>query len=472
MASNNKRDRDYSLQNWGNSHNASTGTATTSTTAQDNKAPRPPPAKRSRRTPLQEAKVIESVTETNTTTETTAAAVDDGVLQRIKKCIEKANHPNTNEAEAKAALFLSTKLMSQNNIDMMDVLQADGQEDQLQQHAGKSVVAIRSAREEGRSVKNEGFVGTLVHAMKVFFDCKAFSTRRLWSIDWTFYGIAQNTTAAALAFEMVYNRIAEWACDHKGGTTAYSYCVGVADGLYSIAKNEKRAEKERAKMEEDQAFKADEERARLQRQQEQERLDLSGQWGSTTTTLEHGAEEGDQPGDAYLGQGEFADDASEDDHESGFGEPGKLGFGLDNLGHMDLGLDFSNEDVKVDFSQADGDLINILGDLDEEIQKLVKPEPSDDDQQNSGIAPHIPDEEVKTEPTTNDTDMPVSVWSSEMQLVQFRETANKVADEFLQRENIKLHRRSSRTTAARDRDAFRQGRKDSKKIDVRQRRLE
>jgi hypothetical protein len=46
--------------------------------------------------------------------------------------------------------------------------------------------------------------------MEVFFDCKSYSTARPWSIEWTFYGIAPNTVAAAIAFEMAHNLILEW----------------------------------------------------------------------------------------------------------------------------------------------------------------------------------------------------------------------------------------------------------------------
>jgi len=47
--------------------------------------------------------------------------------------------------------------------------------------------------------------------MQIFFDCKSYSTRKYTSVEWTFYGIAENTIAAAMAFEMAYNLIIEWA---------------------------------------------------------------------------------------------------------------------------------------------------------------------------------------------------------------------------------------------------------------------
>ena len=45
--------------------------------------------------------------------QTSASGVDDYILESIKKCLDRPNHPITPELEAKAALFLSSRLMSQ-----------------------------------------------------------------------------------------------------------------------------------------------------------------------------------------------------------------------------------------------------------------------------------------------------------------------------------------------------------------------
>jgi hypothetical protein len=92
------------------------------------------------------------------------------------------------------------------------------------------------------NVFNLGFTGTLASAMCVFFDCKCYSTGKPSSFEWTFYGIASNTAAAAMAFEMTYNLILNWSMLKKGRSIKSSYNTGVADGLYDLAQEEKREE--------------------------------------------------------------------------------------------------------------------------------------------------------------------------------------------------------------------------------------
>lgn len=42
--------------------------------------------------------------------------VEQRILDRIKKCLQRANHPNTPEAEAKAAWRMASRLMVQYNV--------------------------------------------------------------------------------------------------------------------------------------------------------------------------------------------------------------------------------------------------------------------------------------------------------------------------------------------------------------------
>jgi hypothetical protein len=70
---------------------------------------------------------------------------------------------------------------------------------------GESVVAVTPV--EGKAVLNYGFTRTLAHAMGVFFDCKSYHGTRIRSQEYVFYGIANNTASAAMAFEICYNLI-------------------------------------------------------------------------------------------------------------------------------------------------------------------------------------------------------------------------------------------------------------------------
>jgi hypothetical protein len=64
-----------------------------------------------------------------------------------------------------------------------------------------------------------------------------------------------------------------------------------------------------------------------------------------------------------------------------------------------------------------------------------------------------------------------SKWASHMQLVTFRAIATKIADEYLEDKGVKLRNRLARSTVIRDRNAYSQGVRDSKKIDMHRKRL-
>lgn len=193
--------------------------------------PRHARAKKSTRKPLQKANVIKKACELP---ERRAPTVDKNVLDKIQKCLSRAYHANTTEAEAKAALFVSQKLMSQHNVTQADVITDDDNRNKAH-YGGRSVVVIKSQACLFKRVVKEAFVGPVARAMCTIFDCKHFSTDYGSSIHWTFFGIAQNTVAAAMGFEMAHNKILEWACAYKGGNPTFSYRMGVADGLVAIA---------------------------------------------------------------------------------------------------------------------------------------------------------------------------------------------------------------------------------------------
>ncbi|KAK4497784.1 hypothetical protein PRZ48_010437 [Zasmidium cellare] len=61
-------------------------------------------------------------------------------------------------------------------------------------------------------------------------------------------------------------------------------------------------------------------------------------------------------------------------------------------------------------------------------------------------------------------------WKSHMQLIQFRETTEKIAEDYLTDQGIKLHKGRKRS-GVKDWAAFKKGQKDSKKIDVRRKNI-
>jgi polyhydroxyalkanoate synthesis regulator phasin len=196
--------------------------------------------------------------------------VEANILARIRKCLDRANHPTTPENEAKAALHMSSRLMAQYNVTQADVLAQTVDSEQQKQYAGQSRVSITCTRGPFAKVISQTWVQRVAGAMEVFFDCKTYSTAGAWSIDWTFYGIAPNTVAAAIAFEMAHNLILEWAREKKG--VINSYCLGVGQGLLEMAKEDKRREEREARKREQDTLSARLKEEELQRQKELDRL--------------------------------------------------------------------------------------------------------------------------------------------------------------------------------------------------------
>lgn len=121
----------------------------------------------------------------------------------------------TGEHEARQALRLSTRLLSQANLTQADVI-AQETEKERQQRAGSSQVAIRHYEE--KRINMESWSSSLAGAVKIFFDVQCYTETRRQNdprIVWVFYGLSANTVAAALAFEMVYNQALHWAKANK-----------------------------------------------------------------------------------------------------------------------------------------------------------------------------------------------------------------------------------------------------------------
>ncbi|CRG84243.1 hypothetical protein PISL3812_01555 [Talaromyces islandicus] len=447
--------------------------------------------------------------------------VQDAVLSRLRKCLDRANHPNANESEASAALVIANRIMQQHNITQADILAQDEDEandsetKSPSQYSGSSIVAIYSTRDSNHVVR-EGFVGNAVSAITTFFDCKSYSTKFDFpkpSIEWTFYGIAENTAAAAIAFEMVYNLIVDWARNHRGRSASYSYCNGVADGLYRTAVKEKDLEKERARQEETTA---------REREQQEQRLRESSQLNQPKRP-------------DYDCHGVAGEDLYNTADERGQGS-----HWVDEEHDSDGDIEPENHGIRPQFNQEGIDCIDLTMDLDDAINQILKKEEDrpaetkikreefdymdltvDDDgqqphnvKQEPGIKEemtetvdltsdaagrHIKSEpdptvekaeetnnvhdhhqELKSENADNhpkvDTGTPMghleTAWKSEMQLIRFRETAENIAQSFLEQNNIKLRNVKKRKASIKDHGSYKKGKEDSKKINVRQRRIQ
>ncbi|CAO2651687.1 Nn.00g042570.m01.CDS01 [Neocucurbitaria sp. VM-36] len=392
------------------------------------------------------------------------AGMDDAILQRIKKCLQRANHENTPEPEAKAAFYLASRLMDQHNVSQAEVIAHEPPATQ-QQYAGQSIVSIVRADGSGDTVNNQGFVNDLASAMNTFFDCKCYSERRYASVDWTFYGIAENTIAAVMAFEMAYNLISEWARPHKGIASKNSYCIGVARELYNMAWDEKRSQERQARDAERDSLNIQVEHEEVQRQAELDRLAFS------PSSLGEAAED---THDELL--------VTEDD-------------GDNDMNEDETAPDFVEGEFQVD-AQAE---------FDDEIMRLVKPEPRDTTslhfqvkseagdnpsklgQASAPTSPTTPVNNTEAFPNHNAISEPLAsikeedkdvrpdstlTWKSSTQLTTFRANASRIAEDYLKGRGIKLCRPKSRSSNISDYSAYKQGKRDSKKIDIRRRKIE
>jgi hypothetical protein len=328
--------------------------------------------------------------------------------------------------------------------------------------------------------------------MERFFDCKSYSTTNYSTLELTFYGITENTVAAAMSFEMAYNLIAEWARPYKGVGSKNSNSLGISDELNRMAKKEKAAEEVQAKKAERDSIAAKGKQGEAERQAQLGRLapfpqtlnKLSSPELATSADASSGIDSGRALSHNDTCNMMWLD--SEGIEDDGFdGAPGSL----------DEKADESNEDcIEPDFKVEDEYSVNSFGDLDKEISKLIKPEPLlskasfglySTPPPAPGTQSNIPSPLPKREPTLAslaETEEKLSKppelepeleskWASHMQLATFRATATKIADEYLKDKGVKLHDRSARGTVIRDRNAYIQGVRDSKKIDVHRKRI-
>jgi len=79
------------------------------------------------------------------------------VIIRIKKWLDRANHPTTPEDEAKAALRMSSRLMEQYNVRQADLLAAEVNSDGPSTLCGQSTVNVMNQKPDGRVIV-EGWV--------------------------------------------------------------------------------------------------------------------------------------------------------------------------------------------------------------------------------------------------------------------------------------------------------------------------
>ncbi|KZO95790.1 hypothetical protein CALVIDRAFT_598852 [Calocera viscosa TUFC12733] len=336
--------------------------------------------------------------------------VDEAVIQRIKKALSLGTHEGTGEAEAKLAMRLASKLMAQHNVNQADILASEDEEQKLKR-AGQSTVAVRSLT--GARVILHAWSMVVAQAVEKFFDCKSYSFAMGSRMDWTFYGLAEQTVAAAYAYEMVYNLIMTWSAQNKeakGRAQKNNYCYGVADGLYALAVKERKEEQRRAIKKEKQRLKLAAKSEEEERERELARLKQEAE-DEKKVKLEVEPEE-------LLWDGQYDDEG---------------------------------DYFQADFNADDEDIEGMLHDLDTTGHINVKKE------------------EAKVKKEEDDTP-----WTSGGQLTLFRNNAASVADEYLKQSKVQL-RSGPKINGPNFKkggyENYQKGKADAKKIDVKRKRI-
>ena len=121
------------------------------------------------------------------------------------------------------------------------------------------------------------------------------------------------------------------------------------------------------------------------------------------------------------------------------------------------------------FKEEDEHPIDLTADLKDQLlrQAMPKAHPDRTDHKPSpaSLINREEHEEVETQPTTNP-------WNTTQALVRFRQSAERVAKEYLDAQDIKMKKGKKRKRIVRDQEVYRRGVRDGKKIDVRRKRIE
>ncbi|KAJ7497346.1 hypothetical protein FB451DRAFT_1386612 [Mycena latifolia] len=429
--------------------------------------------------------------------------IGDAVIGRIRKALALASHDQTGEDEARAALRMASKLLERHNVTQADILSQETESEQLKR-AGTSVVSIKNTVKPTTAVSLELWTNTLAAAMDTFFDCQSYNTKfngKRPKVDWTFYGLAEQTVAAAHAFEMTYNLISAWSLKPNVGKGVHAKkqllshgrrawfvfsdhadsswfltVVGIL-GLYGMAKKEKEEDKQRAIKKEQALLKARQEQeaaednSRMERLKGPEAETIAGP--STQTKIK--AEEPPIDVKPELDRRVKIEEIDDEDDFGGQRAFDQADWMPENLAPEDNdaadGPAFEGfDEVAPDFNDSDND--EDLLDLDAE-KPMLKRQESIAPELGSMAPPAsivpLSEHNVKDEPEEE------SPWSSVGQLVAFRESSIAIGDDYLKKQGIKLVKgRKAKALEFKDSDArriYQLGKQDAKKIDVRQKQL-
>ena len=279
---------------------------------------------------------------------------------------------------------------------------------------------------------------------------------------------------AALAFEMVHNLAMEWSRYQKN---KYSYCLGVANGLHSLAVRERYDEEKRAKQKEKEEEEKKVKEEKAARQRELDRL----RDPSNVITIEDESDPEDQQGvspETLFVKSEYDRDEkpclgrdflNATDTTFGPEQIGAMNRDFDRDFLLSLGLDGgmisdeSDDEVAPTFKEEDEEPLNLDEDLDRQLRAMASSQPAIKREECSdSLTP-------KMEPEADGT---IATWNSYSALVLYRNSAEEVAKDYLKNKNIKLRKSRKREINIRDHASYNAGVKDSEKIDIKRRKID
>ncbi|KAL9633245.1 MAG: hypothetical protein Q9164_004818 [Protoblastenia rupestris] len=448
------------------------------------------------------------------------------LIERIKKCFDRAHHATANESEAQAAIKMASKIMDTHNIELAHIMQYEDVKEQG--HRGGLSTVVITQPKEPHVVKFESWVHDLVNAVCKFFECDAYSEQCQRAITWTFFGIAEHTVTAAMAFEVMHFLILNGSSTKIGVTTRNSYCMGAAYGLCCIADQEAFALEATAKENEEKGLAAKLEEEERARKAEVERLQAmqpsikdemgpekpteTSQRTNTGVKPESNSSRGfdinlDVPPAKFNNPSfdtQFLNhDNNGEESENGPGDLDNDTTKPNNKGTItdDASVDAdSDSEIHADYIEEEGDSPSFdaaEGDFETNLQQFKPKKQPEREQQpktchttTQSQPPH--DQAQKQNPSStiiisddpprtstqhqtplNEETSPMQ-WQSTQQLTTFRKSAQDVADSTLKDNGIKLGKSPNLKRSVKDEEAYSMGERDSRDINdqVKRRRIE
>ncbi|PPQ71061.1 hypothetical protein CVT26_011463 [Gymnopilus dilepis] len=429
-------------------------------------------------------------------------------LERIRKALALANHPGTGEEEAKRAMRMAMKMMTAENVTQADLI-ANETAEERSTRAGHSTVSIRST--QGKSVRHQRWYHPASEAACEAFDVQLYNENYGRYLNYVFYGLADNTVAAALSFEMLHNQIETWALERKrerklkGQIAGNSYRLGVARRVLTDAQQENRDILRKAQAEEKKRVKEEEEAraaeiARLDgpiipevgvKVEEEEdtplpkaapkveevpdeaapaappiqqspdapqkkegsfpRVDLP-MISITTFSLSGNIETDNKPSPAPVNFDDL-DDSDDDDNGNG------ADFDFQDEGAHDFDIDALEKEIKARAEEAKSP-----------ISPPRQPSPPPRTPTPIPVIPPKPkagtDAKEEADPATGPS------WTSALQLRTFKDNAKTIAEDYIKSTGLKLTKGRKLGKVQHDTRAFNMGWDDGRKVDLKRRRIE